>query len=100
MGPNRYVLLTGSRNNAGDFLIKHRAMALLRALRPDRELIDRNAWEPIAYCADCGLHGRFTVYAHILTSSVSRLLAGQRILSKLRLAKEGSYIAASCLARP
>ncbi|OZI16548.1 polysaccharide pyruvyl transferase family protein [Bordetella genomosp. 7] len=48
MGPNRYVLLTGSRNNAGDFLIKHRAMALLRALRPDRELIDRNAWEPIA----------------------------------------------------
>lgn len=43
-----YILLTGSRNNAGDFLIKHRAMALLRALRPDRELVDRNAWEPFA----------------------------------------------------
>ena len=43
---DRYILLTGSRNNAGDFLIKHRAMALLRAFRPDRELVDRNAWEP------------------------------------------------------
>ena len=48
MATDRYILLTGGRNNAGDFLIKHRALALLRALRPDRELVDRNAWEPFA----------------------------------------------------
>lgn len=41
-----YALLTGSKNNAGDFLIKYRGKALLSALRPDRELVDLNAWEP------------------------------------------------------
>lgn len=41
-----YVTLTGSRNNAGDFLIRHRAHHLLGALRPDRRIVDRNAWEP------------------------------------------------------
>jgi len=41
-----YITLTGSRNNAGDFLIRHRAHNLLGALRPDRTLKDRNAWEP------------------------------------------------------
>jgi hypothetical protein len=41
-----YVLLTGSKNNAGDFLIKRRAKKLFASLRPDRELIDFNAWEP------------------------------------------------------
>lgn len=40
-----YVLLTGGKNNAGDFLIKHSAKKLLTALRPDREYIDFNAWE-------------------------------------------------------
>lgn len=40
-----YVTLTGSRNNAGDFLIRHRAHNLLRTLRPDRDLVDMNAWE-------------------------------------------------------
>lgn len=44
---DRYVLLTGSRNNAGDFLIKHRAMALLAALRPDREIVDYDGWKPL-----------------------------------------------------
>lgn len=42
-----YVILTGSKNNAGDFLIKHRAKKLFEAIRPDREIIDLNAWEPI-----------------------------------------------------
>lgn len=42
-----YVTLTGSRNNAGDFLIRHRAHHLLSTLRPDRSVIDRNAWEPL-----------------------------------------------------
>jgi hypothetical protein len=37
--------LTGSKNNAGDYLIKHRAIALLDAHRPDRDIIDFNAWE-------------------------------------------------------
>lgn len=40
-----YVILTGSKNNAGDYLIKYRAKQLFKALRPDREVIDINAWE-------------------------------------------------------
>ncbi|MGH8370059.1 MAG: polysaccharide pyruvyl transferase family protein, partial [Gammaproteobacteria bacterium] len=44
---DNYVLLTGGKSNAGDFLIKKRAIALLGALRPDRQLIDVNAWEPV-----------------------------------------------------
>lgn len=42
-----YVILTGSKNNAGDFLIKHRAKALFSGLRPDRKIIDMNAWEKL-----------------------------------------------------
>lgn len=40
-----YVLLTGGKNNAGDFLIIHRAKILLSKLRPDREVVNLNAWE-------------------------------------------------------
>jgi hypothetical protein len=40
-----YVLLTGGKNNAGDFLIKFRAKELFAQLRPDREIVDFNAWE-------------------------------------------------------
>lgn len=40
-----YVTLTGGKNNAGDFLIKRQAHALLRHLRPDREILDINGWE-------------------------------------------------------
>ena len=40
-----YTVLTGSKNNAGDFLIKYRAKQLFKELRPDREIIDFNAWE-------------------------------------------------------
>jgi len=42
---NQYVILTGSKNNAGDFLIKYRAKQLFTLLRKDREIIDFNAWE-------------------------------------------------------
>lgn len=42
-----YVLLTGSKNNAGDFLIKHRAKALFAQERTDRDIVDLNAWEPL-----------------------------------------------------
>lgn len=41
-----YVLLTGSKNNAGDYLIKFRAKKLLASLRPDRKVIDMDAWQP------------------------------------------------------
>lgn len=42
---NQYVILTGSKNNAGDFLIKYRAKQLFKSLRPDRKIIDFNGWE-------------------------------------------------------
>ncbi|HZO09715.1 MAG TPA: polysaccharide pyruvyl transferase family protein, partial [Myxococcota bacterium] len=42
-----YVLLSGARRNAGDFLITERAVALLQRLRPDRELRVAPAWEPL-----------------------------------------------------
>lgn len=41
-----YVILTGSKNNAGDFLIKYRAKSLFKELRPDREVIDIDGWKP------------------------------------------------------
>ena len=42
-----YVTLTGGKNNAGDFLIKHRAFNLFKALREDRDIVDFNEWEPL-----------------------------------------------------
>lgn len=42
---NQFTILTGSKSNAGDFLIKYRAKQLFKKLRPDREIIDFNAWE-------------------------------------------------------
>ncbi len=42
---NQYVVLTGGKNNAGDFLIKYRAKELFKKLREDRKIIDFNAWE-------------------------------------------------------
>ena len=39
-----YVILTGSKNNAGDYLIKYRAKELFKSLRPDREVIDLDGW--------------------------------------------------------
>jgi hypothetical protein len=41
----QYVVLTGSKNNAGDYLIKYRAMKLFVEFREDRKIIDYNAWE-------------------------------------------------------
>jgi hypothetical protein len=43
-----YVVLTGSKNNAGDFLIKDRALRLLNTFRPDRDVIDLDAWKPLS----------------------------------------------------
>ena len=39
-----YVLLTGGKNNAGDFLIKSRAKKLLERYRCERELIDLDGY--------------------------------------------------------
>ena len=44
---DQYVILTGSKNNAGDYLIKFRAKQLFSDLRPDREIIDFNGWESL-----------------------------------------------------
>lgn len=43
-----FVTLTGSKRNAGDHLIRHRAHALLRWLRPDRDIVDVDGWRPLA----------------------------------------------------
>jgi len=40
-----YVILTGSKNNAGDYLIKYRAKRLFASIRPDREIIDIDGWK-------------------------------------------------------
>ncbi|WP_299007656.1 polysaccharide pyruvyl transferase family protein [uncultured Shewanella sp.] len=40
-----YVILTGSKNNAGDFLIKYRAKEILKIERPDRDIIDIDGWK-------------------------------------------------------
>jgi len=44
---DQYVILTGSKNNAGDYLIKFRAKQLFAKIRPDREIIDINGWETL-----------------------------------------------------
>ncbi|RUO65930.1 Polysaccharide pyruvyl transferase [Pseudidiomarina planktonica] len=48
MDKGYYVTLTGSKNNAGDFLIKKRAFELINAIRPDRKVIDLNGWEELS----------------------------------------------------
>jgi hypothetical protein len=42
-----YALLSGAKCNLGDFLIVERAVALLRAVRPDRTLRVLPGWEPL-----------------------------------------------------
>lgn len=44
---NAYTLLTGGKNNAGDFLIKQRAKQLLSSLRPDRKIVDIDGWKEL-----------------------------------------------------
>ncbi|MFB6258209.1 MAG: polysaccharide pyruvyl transferase family protein [Flavobacteriales bacterium] len=48
MARDRYVLLTGSKNNAGDFLIASRAKELIQKGRPDREYIEYERWKPLS----------------------------------------------------
>jgi len=42
-----YVLLHGAIRNAGDFLIKDRAVALLRRFRPEQELVELPRWKTV-----------------------------------------------------
>ncbi len=44
----QYVILTGSKNNAGDHLIKYRAKKLLQWLKPNIDVIDYNGWEKLS----------------------------------------------------
>lgn len=43
-----YTILTGTKNNAGDFLIAYRARKLLEHFRGDRNIIEYNAWVPLS----------------------------------------------------
>ena len=45
---DRYVLLTGAKNNAGDFLIAQRAKELFAWLRPDRAVVTWDRWQPLS----------------------------------------------------
>ena len=45
---NQYVILTGGKNNAGDYLIKKSAKSLLQWLKPERKIIDLNGWEKLS----------------------------------------------------
>lgn len=42
-----YLVLHGAISNAGDFLIRKRLLALLRAIRPDRRLVVSERWRPL-----------------------------------------------------
>lgn len=48
MEKDYYVMLTGGKNNAGDFLIKYRAKHLFSTIRPDRELLDLDGWKGLS----------------------------------------------------
>lgn len=47
MPKDQYVILTGGKNNAGDFLIKYKAKKLFAEFRPDREIVDWDGWKPL-----------------------------------------------------
>ncbi len=42
-----YVVLTGHKINSGDFLIRHKVIDVLNHLRPDRDIVNLCAWQPI-----------------------------------------------------
>jgi hypothetical protein len=47
MTVRRLVVLHGARKNAGDFLIRERALALIRHVRPNHEIVLHPRWEPL-----------------------------------------------------
>jgi Polysaccharide pyruvyl transferase len=47
MSLDQYVILTGGKNNAGDFLIKSKAKRLFASVRPDRTIVDYDGWKPL-----------------------------------------------------
>jgi exopolysaccharide biosynthesis predicted pyruvyltransferase EpsI len=48
MTHDRYVVLTGGKKNAGDHLIKYKALRLFKAIRPDREVVALDPWKPLS----------------------------------------------------
>ena len=47
MTKDYYVVLHHAKKNVGDFLIKDRALGLLRHLRADRDLVELPSWESL-----------------------------------------------------
>jgi hypothetical protein len=43
----RFVALHGAKKNAGDFLIRERALALIRHVRPDHDIVLHPRWEAL-----------------------------------------------------
>ena len=68
MADDAYVILTGAKNNAGDFLIRHRAIGVLGRTRPDRKLVKLDAWKP---CGDKELEAINTSRALLLVGGPS-----------------------------
>ena len=58
-----YVVLSGAKCNLGDFLITERAVALLQALRPEREIHVLPGWEPLDPASDLLRSARAIVIA-------------------------------------
>jgi hypothetical protein len=71
---NQYVILTGSKNNAGDYLIKYRAKKLFSKLRPDRGIVDYDGWKPFTQ----------DQLAEINQSKALILLGGPSLQNKMR----------------
>jgi hypothetical protein len=44
---HRFIALHGAKKNVGDFLIRERALALIRRVRPDHEVVLHPRWEPL-----------------------------------------------------
>lgn len=85
-GPSRYLLLSGAKINAGDFLIRQRSVDLLSALRPGSELRVHDRWQPldeaagewadaVLLCGGPALQPHLYPGIYPLTRSLSRLRA-------------------------
>lgn len=83
-GPVRYLLLSGAKVNAGDFLIRRRSVDLLAALKPDAQIRVHDRWCPleedvgewadaVLLCGGPALQPHLYPGIYPLTPSLSRL---------------------------
>jgi hypothetical protein len=42
-----YIVLTGAKKNVGDYLITKHCVDLLKHIRPERELVQKESWKPL-----------------------------------------------------